>query len=186
MVACQPRAIQGGRTGRLRCRGSSRDSILCFDRLPGLLTLQLAGAKVSKSNFGPKQPKFHRYFKGVFQNGNMEVRILPGQPGSLARGDFTLSTSELPADGGLLQLAVGLRTPKLAAEGAKSPIVSGRQLKYSRFRETGAGDRVRSALRGRVGKIKDVRYRLPKLALPEFCVEAGSTTLLCSASATYN
>jgi hypothetical protein len=45
---------------------------------------QLGAAKVSKSNFRPKRQKFCRHFKGVFWKGNMEVRILPGQPGSAA------------------------------------------------------------------------------------------------------
>src|SRR6202022_2181577 len=49
---------------------------------------------------------------------------------------------------GFCELAIGLRAPKLAAAGAKSPIVSGGYLKYSRFRETATGDRVRSGLRG--------------------------------------
>jgi hypothetical protein len=52
---------------------------------------------------------------------------------------------------GFCESASSLRAPKPAAVGAKSPIVSGTFLKYSRFRETGAGDRVRSALRGRSG-----------------------------------
>jgi hypothetical protein len=51
---------------------------------------------------------------------------------------------------GFYESASGIRAPKPAAVGAKSSIVFGRYLKYSRFRETGAGDRVRSALRGRV------------------------------------
>src|ERR1700724_1121544 len=54
---------------------------------------------------------------------------------------------------GFCKLAVGLRAPKLVAAGAKSPIVSGGYLKYSRFRETAAGDRVRSTLRGRGGSL---------------------------------
>jgi hypothetical protein len=37
---------------------------------------------------------------------------------------------------GFCELAIGLRAPKLAAAGAKSPIVSGGYLKYSRFWET--------------------------------------------------
>ena len=48
--------------------------------LPRLFSPQLAAAKVSRSNFGPNQRKFHRHFKGVFSYGNMEVRILPPQP----------------------------------------------------------------------------------------------------------
>jgi hypothetical protein len=39
-------------------------------------------------------------------------------------------------------------SPNLSNLGAKSPIVSGLHLKYSRFLETRAGDPVRSALRG--------------------------------------
>src|ERR1700730_10991603 len=50
--------------------------------------------------------------------------------------------------GGFCELAIGLRAPKLAAAGAKSAIVSGGYLKYSRFRETATGDRVRPELRG--------------------------------------
>jgi hypothetical protein len=46
------------------------------------------------------------------------------------------------------ELAIGLRAPKLAAAGAKSPMVSGGYLKDSRFRETATGDRVRSGLDG--------------------------------------
>jgi hypothetical protein len=49
---------------------------------------------------------------------------------------------------GFRQSAISLRAPKLAAVGAKSPIVSGGYSKYSCIRETAAGDRVRSALRG--------------------------------------
>jgi len=38
---------------------------------------------------------------------------------------------------GFSELAIGLQAPKLAAAGAKLPIVSGGYLKYSRFPETG-------------------------------------------------
>src|ERR1700687_690604 len=55
-----------------------------------LFSIQLAAAKVSKPDFGPNQRKFRRHFKGLFWNGNMEVRILPGQPTSPAPRDFTL------------------------------------------------------------------------------------------------
>src|ERR1700737_3959101 len=48
---------------------------------------------------------------------------------------------------GFCESAISLWAPKPAAVGAKALIVSGRYLKYSRFRETPAGDRVRSALR---------------------------------------
>src|ERR1700738_92486 len=62
---------------------------------------------------------------------------------------------------GFCELAIGLRAPKLAAAGAKSPIVSSGYLKYSRFWETATGDRVRSGLRGR-----SLRVRL-SAAMPE-------------------
>ena len=45
-------------------------------------TSQLAAAKVSDLRFRANEGKFPRHFKGVFRTGNMEVRILPGQPGS--------------------------------------------------------------------------------------------------------
>jgi hypothetical protein len=54
-----------------------------------------------------------------------------------------------PPMAGFCELAIGLRAPELGSPGAKSPIVSGGYLKYSRFREAGAGDGVRSKLRGR-------------------------------------
>jgi hypothetical protein len=50
--------------------------------------------------------------------------------------------------GGFCELAIGLPAPKLATAGAKSPVVTGGYLKYSRFRETATGDQVRSGLRG--------------------------------------
>src|SRR5260370_32589317 len=65
---------------------------------------------------------------------------------------FPFLTSKSPPLAGFCKLTLGLRAQKLAASGTKSPIVSGGYLKYSRFRETGTGDRVRSALRGRAGK----------------------------------
>jgi len=61
---------------------------------------------------------------------------------------------------GFCELAIGLRAPKLAAAGAKSPIVSGGFLKYSRFRETATGDWVRSGLRG--GSRSAIRLGSPR------------------------
>jgi len=57
----------------------------------------------------------------------------------------------MPANGGLLRIGYRLQVPRLAPVGAKLPIVSGGYLKYSRFRETATGDRVRSGLRGGAG-----------------------------------
>src|SRR5258708_11102826 len=53
------------------------------------------------------------------------------------------------------ELAVRLYTPNLHNLGAKSLIVSGLHLKYSRFLETRARDRARSALRGVGGSTAD-------------------------------
>jgi hypothetical protein len=63
-----------------------------------------------------------------------------------------ISPSEMPKGppmAGFCKLAVGLQTPNVAPSREKSPIVSGGCLKYSRFWETAARDRVRSALLGR-------------------------------------
>jgi hypothetical protein len=51
------------------------------------------------------------------------------------------------------EFAVRLYTPKLNNLGAKSPIVSGLHLKYSRFSEARARDGARSALRGVAGSL---------------------------------
>src|SRR5438105_12854755 len=59
------------------------------------------------------------------------------------------------------ELAVGLNTPNLNNLGAKSPIVSGRHLNYSRFLETRARDRARSALRGVEAVLKGQSCGLP-------------------------
>ena len=49
--------------------------------------IQLSAAKVSNPKFRGKKRKFPRHFKGHFSIGNMQVRILPGQPGSHSTGD---------------------------------------------------------------------------------------------------
>jgi hypothetical protein len=56
----------------------------------------------------------------------------------------------VPANCGFCKFYVRLYTPNLNNLGAKSPIVSGLHLKYSRFLETTTRDRIRSALRSRV------------------------------------
>src|SRR5216683_667797 len=61
---------------------------------------------------------------------------------------YTQKSQKCPPMAGFCELAVGLRAPKLAAVGAKSPKVSGGYLKYSCFRETATGDRFRSTLLG--------------------------------------
>jgi hypothetical protein len=52
-----------------------------------ILDAQLLAAKVSNPRFRGKVRKFPRHFKGHFSIGNVQVRILPGQPGSAAAGD---------------------------------------------------------------------------------------------------
>ena len=66
------------------------------------------------------------------------------------------------------ELAVRLYTPNLNNLGAKLPIVSGPHLKYSRFSETRAGDRARSALRGGPGSAVHLEF--------ESIGERGATT----------
>ena len=58
--------------------------------------------------FGGKVRKFPRHFKGRFSNGNVQVRILPGRPGSPEAGGFIPQSAEKPAVGGLLQFGVRL------------------------------------------------------------------------------
>src|ERR1700676_3349844 len=62
---------------------------------------------------------------------------------------------------GFCELATSLRAPILGILGAKWPIVSGGQLKNSRFWEIAAGDRVQSALRGRACSATRQILRLP-------------------------
>src|ERR1700730_7308848 len=57
-------------------------------------------------------------------------------------------SDKYPPIASFCELAVRLYTPTLNTLGAKSPIVSSLHLKYSRFSETRAEDRARSALRG--------------------------------------
>src|ERR1700688_3454286 len=59
----------------------------------------------------------------------------------------------MPANCGLLQIGARLQAPNSDNLRAKSPIVSGGFLKYSRFRETATGDWVRSRLRGRACRV---------------------------------
>jgi hypothetical protein len=64
---------------------------------------------------------------------------------------------------GFGEFAISLQVPKMAAVGAKWPIVSGVYLKYSRFPEIAPGDWVGSGLHGEGGS------ELPFLAAePEY------------------
>src|ERR1700686_1313938 len=104
--------------------------------------VQLPAAKVSNPRFRGKERKFPRHFKGHFSIGNVQVRILRGQPASPALRDFALYNATKARQWRAFAnwlLVSGLRN--LGLREGKSPIVSDRYLKYSRFRETGAGDR---------------------------------------------
>src|SRR5437879_3525775 len=75
--------------------------------------------------------------------------LLPPQPAkSLNVGLWPHKADKSPPTAAFCELAVRLYTPNFNNLGAKSPIVSGLHLKYSRFSETRARDRARSALRG--------------------------------------
>jgi hypothetical protein len=69
-------------------------------------------------------------------NQSLNCRLLAGE------------SDKCPPIGALCELAMCLYTPNLNNLRAKLPIVSGLHLKYSRFLETRARDRARSALRG--------------------------------------
>src|SRR5258707_12866398 len=64
-----------------------------------------------------------------------------------------MESEKCPPIAAFCESAVRLYTPNLNNLGAKSPIVSGLHLKYSRFLETRARDRARSALRGVGGSL---------------------------------
>jgi hypothetical protein len=70
----------------------------------------------------------------------VKVRSLPPSQSVVQLEIVTPEIREMPANGGFL-LRLRLYTPKLDNLGARSPIVSGGYLKYSRFWETPTGDR---------------------------------------------
>jgi hypothetical protein len=74
---------------------------------------------------------------------------------------------------GFCELAISLQAPELGSPEAKSPIVSGGYLKYSRFRETGTGDRVRYALHGRSYSANSSNSQALLLGNWEFGARAG-------------
>src|SRR5436305_13250065 len=84
-----------------------------------------------------KVRKFPRHFKGHFSIGNVQVRILPGQPGSPVLGVIVPDTRRNgPPMAGLCNSASGLWAPKFAKCEANSPKVSRHYHEYSRFPET--------------------------------------------------
>ena len=66
--------------------------------------VQLPAAKVSNPRFRGKERKFPRHFKGHFSIGNVQVRILRGQPSSPGGGETDWDGDERPANGGLLRI----------------------------------------------------------------------------------
>jgi hypothetical protein len=108
---------------------------------------QLTVAKVFNSKFRGKVRNLPRHFKGHFSIGNVQLRILPGQPTSPAIEDIIREPAERAAIGELLQLDMGLSTPKSRNLEVISAKVSSGYHGNSHFWETRAGDPVRSPLR---------------------------------------
>jgi hypothetical protein len=87
---------------------------------------QLTVAKVSNPRFRGKVRKFPRHFKGHFSIGNMQVRILRGQPGS--RGgprNHPGNRQKGTQLAGSCDLTKGLRSPEFDKCRANLPKVSG-------------------------------------------------------------
>src|SRR5450759_5219986 len=74
--------------------------------------------------------------------------------------EIALTLAERPPMAGYCELATSLQAPIFGILRPKSPIVSGGHQKKSRFWETAAGDRVRSALRGRSNDSKATEFRV--------------------------
>src|SRR6516164_3169567 len=98
---------------------------------------------------GPKFAKFPVKFPVSREFCRRPARsALHRQPGSPAFVPISRGVRERAANSGLLHLASGLETPVSPFWRAKSPKVSGRFRKYSRFPETTAGDLARTPLPG--------------------------------------
>jgi hypothetical protein len=111
------------------------------------------GAAVPCYEIGPESPETAKFPVKFPVSRELAWRRAPIRTASPANQslNYRLLGSEsdkCPPIGAFCELAVGLYTPNLHNLGAKSSIVSGLHLKYSRFWETRAGDRARSALRG--------------------------------------
>jgi hypothetical protein len=136
---------------QVRSRRKART--LMFRPSPRLLTSTPCSCKSLQVEFSAKtaeiRPTFQRRFL-KWEYGSSNPPRSANQSGAWRL--CPQEAEKCPPMAGFGESAISLRTPKPAAVGAKSPIVSGRYLKYSRFRETAAGDRVRSALRGRGGR----------------------------------
>jgi hypothetical protein len=105
----------------------------------------------------------------TFQRAFLNRECPSSNPAKSARHSLSYRLCALESNkclpiAGFCEVAIRLYTPNSNNLGAKSPIVSGLLLKYSRFLETGARDRARSALRG-VGRSPNqafLRKRTPQ------------------------
>jgi hypothetical protein len=111
---------------------------------------QLSAAKVSNPNFGEKCGNSPDISKGISQSGiyRFESSKVSQAVGRCWNRPQTIAEKAAVAD--FCNSAGGLQTLDSTDCQAKSRKVSGRSLKYSRFRETATGDWVRPTLRGRV------------------------------------
>jgi hypothetical protein len=97
--------------------------------------------KVSKADIEANEAEFARHFKGAFSIGNVRVRSFPGQPRIPAFCQASQETAEWAGNPRFSRIRLGLWTPALPNLRGKSPKVSGRFRKYSRFGETITGDK---------------------------------------------
>jgi hypothetical protein len=94
--------------------------------------VQLTAAKVSDPGIRAKVRKFRRHFKGHFSIGNVQVRILPGQPPIPVFREFPFLDEKGPPNAGFSHpgksLETGVRTfsaknsRKSPAESRKTPV----------------------------------------------------------------
>ncbi len=119
-----------------------------FDQLPGLFVHNLQLQKSPSRIFGQNSGNSVDISKVFFE---IVIWKFESSQVSQAVTQLEIETHEsdkCPPIAAFCELAVRLYTPNLHNLGAKLSIVSGLHLKYSRFLETRARDRARSALRG--------------------------------------
>src|SRR5260370_21689049 len=120
-----------------------------FDQLAGLfvrnLQLQKSPSRILGQNSGNSVDISKVFFEIViwkFESSQVSQAVRRSEKSPL-------TSEEMPANGGFCDSGNGLQAPDFANCGPELPKVSGRTPKYSRFLETGTGDRVRSPLRER-------------------------------------
>jgi hypothetical protein len=102
--------------------------------------LDCEAPKVSKAANQQNSRISSKDFKGRNTIGNVGVRSLPRQPRIPAFCQASQETADWAGNPGFSRIRFGLQTPALANLRGKSPKVSGRFRKYSRFGETIGGD----------------------------------------------